>query len=127
MQVARRLLTDEDPALRQRLFQVLFQDGHFRWERLENLIDLAKAGGGVDLTSTATDIAQTVLLDEDLRNQLLLAFTEDDRLHVAEVQKLLQMIQGEIDARKIVSNSVTKLPQLARTFALGWSNRVLSS
>lgn len=40
--VARRLLTDEDPALRERLIQVLFRDGKFQWERLENLIVLAR-------------------------------------------------------------------------------------
>lgn len=51
--VARRLLTDEDPALRGRLFQVLFQDGKFQWKRLENLIALAKEGsrGGKDTAS----------------------------------------------------------------------------
>lgn len=44
--VARRLLTDEDPALRERLLQVLFQDGQFRWERLANLVTLASETGG---------------------------------------------------------------------------------
>ncbi|CAI5501307.1 unnamed protein product, partial [Closterium sp. Naga37s-1] len=40
--VAKRLLTDPDPALRSRLIQVLFKDGVFQWKRLENLITLAK-------------------------------------------------------------------------------------
>ena len=42
--VARRLLTDDDPALRERLLQVLLADGKFQWERLENLLRLAKNG-----------------------------------------------------------------------------------
>ena len=42
--VARRLLTDDDPALRERLLQVLLADGRFQWERLENLLRLAKNG-----------------------------------------------------------------------------------
>ncbi|KAG2557120.1 hypothetical protein PVAP13_8NG177900 [Panicum virgatum] len=40
--VAKRLLTDPNPALRERLIQVLFKDGAFQWKRLENLIVLAK-------------------------------------------------------------------------------------
>ncbi|MCH1923144.1 hypothetical protein L9G15_27410, partial [Shewanella sp. A3A] len=40
--VAKRLLTDPNPALRERLIQVLFKDGLFQWKRLENLIVLAK-------------------------------------------------------------------------------------
>merc|ERR1719387_2135664 len=44
--VARRLLTDEDPQLRQRLTQVLFKDDRFQWQRLQNLLNLAKGGGG---------------------------------------------------------------------------------
>jgi len=44
--VARRLLTDDDPALRARLIQVLLQDGKFQWARLENLVMLARAGAG---------------------------------------------------------------------------------
>ena len=44
--VARRLLTDDDPALRARLIQVLLQDGKFQWARLENLVTLARSGAG---------------------------------------------------------------------------------
>ena len=54
--VARRLLTDDDPALRERLLQVLLADGKFQWERLENLLRLAKNGnssGGAAAAATA--------------------------------------------------------------------------
>lgn len=34
-----------------------------------------------------------VLLDDELRRQLLRAFTEDDRLHVDEVARLLRLVQ----------------------------------
>lgn len=135
--VARRLLTDDDPALRSRLLQVLFQDGKFRWDRLENLIKLAKEGQpkqgsspdgpSVDLTSTVADGARLVLLDEDLRRQLLFAFTEDDRLHIEEVRKLLRLIQGDIDTTRMLTSSAQNLPSLARDLALRWSDRVLSS
>jgi len=36
---------------------------------------------------------QVVLLDDELRRQLLRAFTEDDRLHVDEVARLLRLVQ----------------------------------
>jgi hypothetical protein len=63
--VARRLLTDEDPALRERLLQVLFQDGQFRWERLANLVTLASetggggGGGGAGAGAAATALARS--------------------------------------------------------------------
>jgi hypothetical protein len=34
-----------------------------------------------------------VLLDDELRRQLLRAFTEDDRLHVEELARLFRMVQ----------------------------------
>jgi len=130
-------LTDEDPALRSRLLQVLFEGEKFQWKRLENLLRLAKEGtprtsqgrrkAGVDLTATVADGARLALLDSDLRQQLLLAFTEDDRLHVDEVRKLLSLIREEIDAGKIVSSGARNLPSFARDLAVGWSDRVLSS
>ena len=40
-----------------------------------------------------TFAAQVVLLDDELRRQLLRAFTEDDRLHVDEVARLLRLVQ----------------------------------
>jgi uncharacterized protein (DUF2236 family) len=36
---------------------------------------------------------QVVLLDDELRRQLLRAFTEDDRLHVEELSRLLRLVQ----------------------------------
>ena len=63
--------------------QVLFSGGKFQWKRLQNLIRLAKEGsGGLDLSDTVATGARVVLLDERLRSQLLLALTEDNRLHI---------------------------------------------
>ena len=131
--VARRLLTDRDPSLRQRLLQVLFQGNKFRWDRLENLLTLAKEGqiggsGNVNLTSTVADGARLVLLDEQLRQQLLIAFTEDDRLHFDEVQRIIRLLGGNsnsINTRQLLQSSATNLPTLARDIALQWSDRIL--
>lgn len=141
--VARRLLTDEDPALRQRLTQVLFQDGKFQWARLENLIALAReggisgvgsndgnnigGGGSIDLSDTVADGARVMLLDAELRRQLLLALTEDDRLHFEEVQRLLGMIRGELDPARVVQKGLGQLPKLARQVVTSWSDRILAS
>ena len=105
----------------------------FQWERLENLLTLASEGqiGGsstVDLSSTVADGARLVLLDQQLRQQLLIAFTEDDRLHVDEVRRIVRLLGGNtsIDTRQLVGETARNLPNLARDFLVGWSDRVLS-
>ncbi len=47
--VSRRLLTDPAPQLRNSLQALLFQDGSFRWNRLENLLKNAKDSDNYDL------------------------------------------------------------------------------
>jgi predicted unusual protein kinase regulating ubiquinone biosynthesis (AarF/ABC1/UbiB family) len=47
--VARRLLSDPAPQLRNSLQALLFQDGSFRWNRLENLLNNAKDSDNYDL------------------------------------------------------------------------------
>ncbi len=47
--VSRRLLTDPAPQLRASLQALLFQNGSFRWNRLENLLNNAKDSDNYDL------------------------------------------------------------------------------
>lgn len=47
--VSRRLLTDPAPQLRESLQELLFQNGSFRWNRLENLLRNAKDSDDYDL------------------------------------------------------------------------------
>ena len=125
--VAKRLLTDRDAGLRERLTQVLFDSkGKFQWKRLENLIELAKTGGGdLDLTDTATDGAGLLLTDEGLRKKLILALTEDDRLRVEEVSRLVDLLREDVDFEKLARNSVQDAPRVARKFLERWSDSVL--
>ncbi|GMH41992.1 hypothetical protein BSKO_09911 [Bryopsis sp. KO-2023] len=127
--VARRLLTDEDPALRDRLIQVLFQDGKFRWKRLENLITLAREGmgGNLVLNDTLKDGIRLLLLDDRLRDQLVLAFTEDNRLHVEEVASLLDLVRDDIDPQQLLSDAVSDIPLFSRKLMMDWSDRVLAA
>jgi hypothetical protein len=163
-------LTDEDPALRERLIQVLFQGSKFQWARLTNLIQLAKEGGsstaaavaagtsrtssssttttslalrpaspasgngtstssssaaGLDLSDTVRDAARLLLLDEKLRRQVIMALTEDNRLHVREVQQVLALLQGDVNPTQLVGQVVRDLPSISRQAMLSWADRVL--
>ena len=101
--VARRLLTGESPRLRRRLIEVLFKDGKFKWNRLENMIAIARSDSNFDILPTAQLGLQFLLSEEGqfLRRQLLLALTEDDRLHTEEIQRLWQLVKDDIKPDKL--------------------------
>lgn len=50
--VAKRLLSDPAPELRSSLRDLLFKDGSFRWNRLENLLNNAKNSEDYDISKT---------------------------------------------------------------------------
>lgn len=148
--VAKRLLTDPNPALRERLIQVLFKDGAFQWKRLENLIVLAKENvskmssnpalkknssqavrnrqleSKLDLTETIKDGARMFLIDAGIRRQLILAFTEDSRLHVEELVDVYRLVEDQIDMPSVAIEVLQDLPSVARDFVLAWSDSILS-
>ncbi|KAI3834521.1 hypothetical protein MKW92_015097 [Papaver armeniacum] len=70
---AKRLLTDPNPYLRDALIELLFKDGKFRWNRLENLL----VQGSKDRDFDAKDALQPVLKlllgpdGEELRNLVI--------------------------------------------------------
>ena len=61
--VAKRLLTDQSPQLRESLRDLLFKDGSFRWNRLENLLLNARSNQDYDLDQ-ALDQAIDFLFSE---------------------------------------------------------------
>lgn len=102
--VARRLLLGETPALRQRLLEVLFQDGQLQWQRLENMLVIAQGDTGFDLLPTA-GLGLSYLVSEEganLRQMIVLALTEDDRLHTQEVQRLWALVKHDITLDKVL-------------------------
>jgi predicted unusual protein kinase regulating ubiquinone biosynthesis (AarF/ABC1/UbiB family) len=101
--VAQRLLNGETPEMRQRLIEVVLKDGKIQWQRLENMINIARADGGFDLLPTAQMGMQFLMSEEGrvLRNQLVVALTEGDRLHMQEVQHLWKMLKVELEPTKI--------------------------
>ncbi|WP_448513742.1 ABC1 kinase family protein [Parathermosynechococcus lividus] len=96
--VARRLLQGESPQLRRRLLDVLFKDGRLQWQRLENLIAIARQDDHFNLAPTATLGLQYLFSEEGqyLRRQIVLALTEDDRLHTEEVQRLWNLVKSDL-------------------------------
>ncbi|RDY08407.1 Protein ACTIVITY OF BC1 COMPLEX KINASE 1, chloroplastic, partial [Mucuna pruriens] len=148
--VAKRLLTDPNPALRERLIQVLFKDGLFQWKRLENLIVLAKENVAkmssnpavqvkntqnqrdwkverkLDLTDTIKDGARLFLVDEGIRRQLLLALTEDSKLHIEELVDVYRLVEDQISIPSVAAEVVRDFPTVVRDLLLSWSESVLS-
>ncbi|MBW4485630.1 MAG: AarF/ABC1/UbiB kinase family protein [Tildeniella torsiva UHER 1998/13D] len=96
--VARRLLVGETPALRQRLLEVLFQDGQLQWQRLENMLAIAQGDTGFDLLPTAGMGIRYLMSEEGahLREMIVLALTDDDRLHTQEVQRLWSLVKNDL-------------------------------
>lgn len=101
--ISRRLLTEESPEMRRRLIEVLFKNGKFQWERLENMIAIARSDHKFDLLPTASLGLQFIMSDEGqyLRRELLFALIEDDRLHAAEVQRLWDLVKQDLQPTKI--------------------------
>jgi len=114
--IARRLLTGESTELRRRLLNVLFKDGKFQWQRLENLIAIARTDGKFDVLPTAQMGLQFLLSEEGkfLRQQLVLALTEDDRLHTTEVQRLWNLVKDDLQPNRLLDVAISLLTNLSR-------------
>ena len=117
--VARRLLTGDSPGLQRRLLNVLFKDGKFQWQRLENLIAIARTDNNFDLLPTAQLGLQYLLSDEGkfIQRQLLLALTEDDRLHTEEVQRLWNLVKDDLKPNRLLNLAIGILTEFSRESA----------
>ena len=114
--IARRLLNGETPELRRRLLNVLFKNGKFQWQRLENLMMMARADASFDLLPTAQLGLQYLLSDEGkfLQQQLLLALTEDDQLHTQEVQRIWNLVKDELKPAQLFNAAIGALTELSK-------------
>lgn len=113
--VAQRLLTGESPEMRRHLIEILFKDEKFQWERLENMIAIARSDQNFDLLPTAQLGLQYLLSDEGkfLRRQLVLALTEDDRLHTQEVQRLWNLVKDDLQPGRLFNVALTSLSEIS--------------
>ncbi len=113
--VARRLLTGESPQMRRRLLDVLFKEGKFQWARLENMIAIARSDEKFDLLPTAGLGLQYLLSSEGqyLRRQLLLALTEDDRLHAEELQRIWVLVKDELKPQRLFDIALSAFREMS--------------
>lgn len=113
--VARRLLNGESPALRRRLIEVLFKNGKFQWNRLEEMIAIARSDSSFDLLPTAQMGLQFLLSEEGsfLRRQLMLALIEDDRIHTAEVGNLWNLVKEDLQPSRLFNVALGALAEFS--------------
>nr|WP_242024283.1 AarF/ABC1/UbiB kinase family protein [Trichocoleus sp. FACHB-591] len=71
--VSKRLLTDPAPELRNSLRDLLFKDGSFRWNRLENLLKNARDSQDYDLNQVMTQAVDFLFSERGvfIRNRLV--------------------------------------------------------
>lgn len=118
--VARRLLKGESPQLRRRLLDVLIRDGKFQWQRLENLLAIARSDASFDLIPTAQLGLQYLLSEEGafLRRQLLLALVEDDRFHTEEVQRIWELVKDNLQPSQLFNVALGALTSFSAERAI---------
>jgi predicted unusual protein kinase regulating ubiquinone biosynthesis (AarF/ABC1/UbiB family) len=111
--VAQRLLNGETPEMRRRLLEVVIKDGKLQWQRLENIISIARSEGSFELLPTAQLGFQFLMSTEGqlLRNQIVMALTEDNRLHVSEVQHLWNLVKDELQPAKLFNVAIGALAE----------------
>ncbi|XP_020573905.1 uncharacterized aarF domain-containing protein kinase At1g79600, chloroplastic [Phalaenopsis equestris] len=98
---AKRLLTDPNPYLRDALIELLFKDGRFRWNRLENLL----VQGSKDKDFTASDALQPVLK--------LLLDPEGEELRVLVVKESVYVTEAIVFGSMI--DAFNSIPQPMRS------------
>ncbi|XP_052188982.1 protein ACTIVITY OF BC1 COMPLEX KINASE 3, chloroplastic isoform X1 [Diospyros lotus] len=101
---AKRLLTDPNPYLRDALIELLFKDGKFRWNRLENLL----VQGRKDRDFSAKDALQPVL-------KLLLG-SDGEELRVLVIKEAVRVTEAVILGSVIESYSFIPSPMRSLIF-----------
>jgi predicted unusual protein kinase regulating ubiquinone biosynthesis (AarF/ABC1/UbiB family) len=117
--VAKRLLTDPAPELRESLKDLLFKDGNFRWNRLENLLRNAKNSDEYDLTHSV-DQALNFLFSERgefIREYLVEELVRSiDTLGQTAFQRVRQAVSDRLNLFKSPSTPTpTPTPEQSET------------
>ncbi|MEL6935854.1 MAG: AarF/ABC1/UbiB kinase family protein [Cyanobacteria bacterium J06633_23] len=111
--VAKRLLTDPSPELRQSLQELLFKDGDFRWNRLENLLRNARSSQDYDLANV---LEQTI-------NYLFSERGDHIRDHIAdELAKSLDQFGHSLVKRLQTAVSQDPTTQASATQTNDWEH-----
>jgi predicted unusual protein kinase regulating ubiquinone biosynthesis (AarF/ABC1/UbiB family) len=120
--IARRLLAGETPQFQRRLLEVLFKDGKFQWQRLENLIEIARTDDSFDLIPTAQLGVQYLFSGEGgfLLRQAVLALTEDDRLHTEEVSRLWALVKDDFQPHRLLDAAFGAIASFSEEAVSNW-------
>ncbi len=113
--VSKRLLTGESEQMRRRLLDVLFKEGKFQWQRLENMIAIARSEGEFDVLPTAQLGFQYLVSEEGhyLRDRVIMALIEDDRLHTEEVQRLWTLVKDDFKPQRLFDVALRALQEIS--------------
>lgn len=106
---AKRLLTDPNPYLRDALVELLFKDGRFRWNRLENLL----VQGRKDRDFSAKDALQPVL-------KLLLG-PEGEELRMLVIKESVRVTEAVVLGAVI--DTYNSMPDFMRSLVFTGSRR----
>ena len=98
--IANRLLSDDAPALRQSLQNILFRDGSFRWNRLENLLRNASSSEDYDFEDAAKRALDFLFSErgEFIRSQLaevVFSSLEDGSDGLERLQRVWSLLQQD--------------------------------
>ncbi|KAI6688614.1 hypothetical protein NL676_025442 [Syzygium grande] len=105
---AKRLLTDPNPYLRDALIELLFKDGRFRWNRLENLL----VQGRKDRDFSTKDALQPVLR--------LLLDPHGEELRVLVIKEAVHVMEAIVLASSI--DAYNSIPYFMRVLPNSYAN-----
>ena len=114
--VSKRLLTDPAPQLRNSLQALLFQDGSFRWNRLENLLKNAKNSEEYDLDKVVDQALEYLFSErgEFLRVRIADELAKElDKAGFSLIQQVANVLR--LPGRESLGTSTGKVGQTAGT------------
>ncbi|TVQ05200.1 MAG: AarF/ABC1/UbiB kinase family protein [Leptolyngbya sp. DLM2.Bin27] len=111
--VAKRLLTDQSPELRASLQDLLFKDGSFRWNRLENLLRNARSSDDYDMDRLIDQTLEFLFSERGafLRDRIVSELINGlDSLGQSTVQNFTTAVQRRLGLKPDLSPAATAAP-----------------
>lgn len=111
--VAKRLLTDPSPELRASLQDLLFKDGSFRWNRLENLLRNARSSDDYDMDRLIDQTLEFLFSDRGsfLRDRIVSELVNGlDSFGQTTVQNLTTAVQRRLGLKQDLPPAATAAP-----------------
>ncbi|MBW4619414.1 MAG: AarF/ABC1/UbiB kinase family protein [Cyanosarcina radialis HA8281-LM2] len=121
--IAKRLLTDPSPELRTSLQELLFKDGSFRWNRLENLLRNAKSSEDYDLQQALDQTLEFLFSDRGafIRENLVEEIVKNlDNLGQETLDRVTNSLKQQLGFASNKSVKTTDSPQSVEQFKRIW-------